>query len=203
MNIRNRIEKFKNNMKTAGMVAAFGTMTLNSSAQTVTKDKQENKIETVEKLHKRSDTKNIKFFIDGYEFDMEYALYNAVSVGTYDDVKMVLDNGGAKYVNIPMDDSFHDTPFEAAIVRMICDEEGIQMSKTDSSVWGDTTKWQKSWEESKKKAELLISYGADVKAINRHFDDEVKASVPNTYKALTQMAARQTQLNKMKQGQGR
>ena len=36
MDIRKKIEKIKNQMKTAGMVAAFGTMTLNSSAQNVT-----------------------------------------------------------------------------------------------------------------------------------------------------------------------
>ena len=355
MDIKKRIEKFKNQMKTAGMVAAFGTMTLNSSAQTVTQDKKENKIETVEKsnkfseyyseaiennnienvkhliasgkdfnteetihkddgtyinhpaifmavlydnleiaevllqaganpnhkldngktpafwtysvemlqllekygadlnakdnngnqvLHRLSgdssvmhssqwntelaefliekgnsldnlkyfdptDPERTKFCVEkGVEFDMETAVYNAVNVGTYEDVKILLENGGGKYVNVAGPDvpGFNDTPFESAIGGMISNEECMQWAKEKKGYWANVPmeELKKSWEDDKRKAELMISYGADLNVISKMFpDEEHKKESPETYKSVTQMAIKQVQLNKMKQNQGR
>ena len=358
MDIRKKIEKVKNRMKTAGMVAAFGTMTLNSSAQTVTQDKQENKIETVEKTNKFSeyyseaiannnienvkqliasgkdfnadeivykdevmvgvvgykDGKNIyppaifmaaryndfemaeillkaganpnyksevfngttsvfwarsaemlqlfdkygadlnakdndgnqalyrlkenslsdwntevaeflvakgnsldnlkyftpdnaertKFCVEkGVDFDMDYAVGTAVNVGTYEDLKILLKNGGAKSINVGNEGEEYSSPFETAILDMVGAEETMRWAKEN----GDT-QYMKSneddWNERKKKAELMISYGADFSNIPEilKLGGGVEAH-PETNKFVKQAEAKQAQLNKMKQNQGR
>ena len=366
MDIRSRIEKFKNNMKTAGMVAALGTMTLNSSAQTVTKDKQENKIEVVEKSNEFSEyyaeaivnnnIENVKQLIasgkdfnadetvykdevvvgvvgykegksiyppaifmaaryndfemaeillkaganpnyksevfngttsvfwarslemlqllekygadmnakdnDGYQalsrmadivgtheevynwnteraeflvekgnsldnlkyftpdnaertkfcveksvdFDMDYAVGTAVNVGTVEDLKILLKNGGAKFINVGNDNEVYSSPFETAILSMLFTEEDMHWAKDNNGFYGITPMedLKKSWEDDKKKVELMISYGADFSNIPEilKLGDGVEAH-PETNKFVKQAEAKQAQLNKMKQNQGR
>jgi len=347
MNIRNRIEKFKNNMKTAGMVAVFGTMTLNSSAQKVTQDKKEHKIEVVNKsfndskyyyeaienndlknvkkliadgkdfhacetikcddgtytypsaifmaveyenleiteallnaganpnhkygnkplvfwaesvemfqllekygadlnakdddgkqplynwsgpedesflwdakiaeflLQKGNSQENLKYFYPtnvertkfcvekGIDFDMRYAVGTAVNIGTYEDLKILLKNGGAKYINVGNEGEEYSSPFETAILDMVGDEEGMIWEKENGK-----PPYRKSseecWNERKQKAELMISYGADFSNIPEilKLGEGVEAH-PETNKFVKQAEAKQAQLNKMKQNQGR
>ena len=350
MDIRKKIEKIKNQMKTAGMVAAFGTMTLNSSAQNVTQDIKENKIETVEKTNKFSeyyceaiennnienvkhliasgkdfnvsetierddgtytyppaifmaatnrkldiadillqeganpnqkldhgetpafwtysvemlqllekygadlnakdnngnqalhglsgdstvmhssqwntevaellvekgnsldnlknfdptDPERTKFCVEkGVDFDMDYAVGTAVNIGTYEDLKILLKNGGAKSINIQEEGSQYSSPFESAIFSMLCDEEAIRWAKENGDAQ-DIKSHEEDWNESKKMAELMISYGADFSNVSEMMNrgNGVEGH-PETNKFVKQAEASQAQLNKMKQIQGR
>ena len=186
MDIRKKIKTMKNKAKTLGMIATFGTMTLNSSAQTVQQDKQDNKIENVIKSNKYSD-----------DIDMNIAVYNAIDDGTYEELKILLENGGAKSINVSIG-VVNETPFEAAIIGMIyeeiekkqCNDKGDEVGAIEHS---------KKWEIMKNKTELLINYGADLNAVSKIFSDDVKNVNPESYKFLTQVMIKQNQLNKMKQ----
>ena len=166
MDIRKKIEKVKNRMKTAGMVAAFGTMTLNSSAQTVTQDKQENKIETVEKTNKFSEyyseaiannnIENVKQLIaSGKDFNADEIVYkDEVMVGVvgYKDGKNIYPPA------IFMAARYND--FEMAEILL---KAGANPNYKSEVFNGTTSVF---WARSLEMLQLLEKHGADLNAKN-------------------------------------
>ena len=146
MDIRNRIEKLKNKMKTAGMVAALGTMTLNSTAQTIQQDQKENKIEIVEKSNK---------FSENYS--------NAIFDNNVENVKQLITNG--KDFNIP--DESGILPIFTAVssdnieITEILLKAGANPNHKDNELEGGTAVF---FAKSVDMLKLLDKYKADLNA---------------------------------------